>query len=223
MSEISKFQAYKKKLEGVCDENNLVFRFRQNEYPTSLTIMPSSGVEEQMSLLAADPATTTVSPDARLVFYYLDGELIYKISESFTISEALFAKLKNLYKNLHFFWLQFFFRDLIEKRALDSGHMPVIDEDDAEDATELPPEAEPLEEDEDEPEAGCDASEALIAQAAEVVRMENKATVGLLQRRLNIGYSAAARLMQDLEQRGVVGAYNGGESREVLPTDEPEE
>ena len=226
MSEISKFQAYKKKLEGVCDENNLVFRFRQNEYPVTLTILPSSGVEEQMDLLADTSDKGTISPDARLVFYYKDGELLYKISETFTISDALFAKLKNLYKNLFFNWLQYFFRNLIERHALESGSMPVIDEDDAEDAPELPPQAEPLEEDEpDESEAaaGCDASEALIAQATEVVRLENKATLQLLQRRLNVGYATAEVVMDELEKRGVVGPYNGGQPREVLPVDEPEE
>lgn len=227
MSEISKFSAYKKKLEGVCDENNLVFRFRQNEYPISLTILPSNGVEEQMDLLASDTDKTAISPDARLVFYYKDGDLIYKISEGFVIGDRLFSKLKNLYKNMHFTWLQFFFRDLITKRSLPAGEMPVIDEDDAEDAPELPPEAEPLGEDEENteggPAAGCDAAEALIAQAAEVVRLENKATVQLLQRRLNVGYSEAARLIDMLEERGVVGKYNGSEPREVLPADLPED
>ena len=227
MSEIYKFQSYKKKLEGVCNENNLVFRFRQNEYPVSLTVLPCSGVEEQMDLLASDTDKTTSSPDARLVFYYKDGDLIYKISEGFVISDALFSKLKNLYKNLHFFWLQYFFRNLIERHSLDKGSMPVIDEDDADDAPELPPEAEPLEEDEEDteggPVAGCDASEALIAQAAEVVRMENKATLQLLQRRLNVGYATAQAVMEELEARGVVGPYNGGQPREVLPVDEPEE
>lgn len=223
MSEISKFSAYKKKLEGVCDENNLVFRFRQNEYPISLTILPNQGVEEQMDLLASDTEKVTSSPDARLVFYYKDGDLIYRISEGFVIGDALFSKLKNLYKNMHFTWLQYFFRNLVERRAIPDGSMPVIDEDDADDAPELPPEAEPLETDEDEPAAGCDASEALISQAAEVVRMENKATVQLLQRRLNVGYSEAARIMDELEKRGVVGPFNGGQPREVLPVDEPEE
>lgn len=224
MSEISKFHAYKKKLEGVCDENNLVYRFRQNEYPISLTVLPNNGVEEQMDLLASDTDKTTISPDARLVFYYKDGDLIYKISEGFVIGDALFSKLKNLYKNMHSTWLQYFFRNLVERRALPEASMPVIDEDDAEDAPELPPDAEPLEEDEEElnPSASCDAGESLIAQAAALVRMENKASVSLLQRRLNLGYSEASRLMDELEARGVVGSFNGGQPREVLPADEPE-
>lgn len=33
MSEISQYESYKKKLQGVCDENDLVFRFVRTEYP----------------------------------------------------------------------------------------------------------------------------------------------------------------------------------------------
>ena len=51
MSEISKYEAYKKKLQGVCDENDLVFRFRCDRYPITLTIKPVTDLEEQLSLL----------------------------------------------------------------------------------------------------------------------------------------------------------------------------
>jgi S-DNA-T family DNA segregation ATPase FtsK/SpoIIIE len=37
-----------------------------------------------------------------------------------------------------------------------------------------------------------------------------------LQRRLRIGYPRAARLMDELEEAGIVGAAEGGQSREVL-------
>lgn len=62
-----------------------------------------------------------------------------------------------------------------------------------------------------------------VEDAIKIVRMENKATVSLLQRRMNIGYSAAARIMDKLEELGVVGPYKGSEPREVLPTDVPED
>lgn len=39
----------------------------------------------------------------------------------------------------------------------------------------------------------------------------------MLQRRFNIGYAKAARLMDELERIGVIGAYNGAAPREVLP------
>ena len=62
-----------------------------------------------------------------------------------------------------------------------------------------------------------------IREAVAIVRSENKATTALLQRRMNIGYAKAARIMDALEELGVVGPFNGGEPREVLPFDEPED
>lgn len=55
------------------------------------------------------------------------------------------------------------------------------------------------------------------------MRMENKATVSLLQRRLNVGYARAARIMELLEENGIVGPFAGSNPREVLPADEPDD
>ena len=38
----------------------------------------------------------------------------------------------------------------------------------------------------------------------------------MLQRKLKIGYSRAARIMDELEERGVVGPYRGTKAREIL-------
>ena len=65
-------------------------------------------------------------------------------------------------------------------------------------------------------------SEDMIQQAISIIRMENKATVSLLQRRMNIGYALSAKLIDILEGRGVVGHFNGSAPREVLPFDEPD-
>src|SRR5918911_3841446 len=56
----------------------------------------------------------------------------------------------------------------------------------------------------------------LLAEAAKVVREYRRASVSLLQRRLSIGYSRAARLLDQLEERGVVGPSEDGRSRIVL-------
>jgi DNA segregation ATPase FtsK/SpoIIIE-like protein len=57
----------------------------------------------------------------------------------------------------------------------------------------------------------------LLEQAEEVVREYERASISLLQRRLRIGYSRAARLIDLLEQRGIIGpSESGGRSREVL-------
>ena len=63
----------------------------------------------------------------------------------------------------------------------------------------------------------------MIQQAISIIRMENKASVSLLQRRMNIGYALSAKLMDILEERGVVGPFNGSQPREVLPFDVPDE
>ncbi|PWH15218.1 MAG: DNA translocase FtsK [Anaerolineae bacterium] len=65
-----------------------------------------------------------------------------------------------------------------------------------------------------EPEEGEDA---LIEQAIQVVRTTQRASASLLQRRLKIGYPRAARLLDQLEEIGVVGpSQGGGREREVL-------
>ncbi len=58
--------------------------------------------------------------------------------------------------------------------------------------------------------------EALVEQALEVIRQTNRASVSVLQRRLRIGYTRAARIMDLLEERGVVGPNKGAEPRDIL-------
>ena len=57
----------------------------------------------------------------------------------------------------------------------------------------------------------------LIQQAVEVVRRTQRASASLLQRRLHVGYPRAARLIDELQEMGVIGpAQGGGREREVL-------
>ncbi|HEX6036336.1 MAG TPA: DNA translocase FtsK [Anaerolineales bacterium] len=74
-----------------------------------------------------------------------------------------------------------------------------------------------------EPEENED--EGLIEKAVSIVRQSQRASASLLQRRLRIGYPRAARLLDQLEERGVVGpSQGGGKERDVLlgPLDEDE-
>lgn len=234
MSEISKYEAYKKKLQGVCDENNLVFRFRRDVYPITLTIRPLTGLGEQLSMLADAEENGYTSPDAAIVFAFKDGNVTYKTSQTFTISEALFNKIKNLFKNMHYCWLQYFFRDIIEKKSLRPECMPVIDEDDADDSDTPPDGMEQMEvcqtEDGEVPDIDgddsyptMDADDPKIMEATRIIRAENKASTSLLQRRMNIGYAEAARIIDSLEELGIVGPYTGSSPREVLPYDVPDD
>ncbi|HAB16751.1 MAG TPA: DNA translocase FtsK [Verrucomicrobiota bacterium] len=61
-----------------------------------------------------------------------------------------------------------------------------------------------------------DGDEVLITKAMDVIRSEKKASTSLLQRRLKIGYGRAARLLDTLEDRGVVGPSKGAEPRDIL-------
>lgn len=60
----------------------------------------------------------------------------------------------------------------------------------------------------------------LFADAVELVVRTGQASISLLQRRFRIGYTRAARLIDDLERRGVVGQYEGSKPREVTITAE---
>jgi S-DNA-T family DNA segregation ATPase FtsK/SpoIIIE len=66
--------------------------------------------------------------------------------------------------------------------------------------------------DEDETEA----DRALYTQAVEIVLREQKASVSYIQRRLKIGYNRAARIVEKMEQDGIVGTANHIGKREVL-------
>ena len=56
----------------------------------------------------------------------------------------------------------------------------------------------------------------LMEQALEVVAGAGKASASYLQRKLKIGYNRAARLVEEMEQRGIVGPANGSKPREIL-------
>lgn len=68
--------------------------------------------------------------------------------------------------------------------------------------------------------AGGDDSEAdeFFEAAVELVLEKEKASVSMLQRQFRIGYNRAARLMDDLERRGIVGPEEGSKPRRVLIT-----
>jgi S-DNA-T family DNA segregation ATPase FtsK/SpoIIIE len=62
-----------------------------------------------------------------------------------------------------------------------------------------------------------EGEDSLIQQAIDVVKKSQKASVSLLQRRLRVGYPRAARLIDELEEMGIVGPSQGsGRDREVL-------
>ena len=241
MNEAAAYEGYKKKLEGICDENDLVYTLSVKGYPITLTIKPVQGLEEQMTLLALADEKPYNNPDATIQFIMEDGVLTYKMSERFTIGDALFNKIKNLFKKLHFCYLMMFHRDVTEKNLLRAPYEPALPEESNEKLTETL--EEPDGEDEDGDPAGTDApdfpddlmedgaengsgsegvtrEEWLLKSATDYVRETGKVTVASLQKKFTLSYSEAGRLVDRLEEAGVIGGYNGSGPREVLPYEE---
>lgn len=64
--------------------------------------------------------------------------------------------------------------------------------------------------------AGNDAGDELLSEARAVVIEAGKASTSYLQRKLRIGYSRAASIMDELEAAGVIGPANGSKPRDIL-------
>ncbi len=128
MNEEATFAVYQKKLKGICEENDLQATFNRSGYPLTMTVRPLQDVADQMSMLEKVEDNGYTSPDASIKFSYEDGAIKYTLSKEFVISDALFTKLKNLFRNLHDTWLQYFHRTVIQKKLL-NANVPDIPED----------------------------------------------------------------------------------------------
>jgi S-DNA-T family DNA segregation ATPase FtsK/SpoIIIE len=61
-----------------------------------------------------------------------------------------------------------------------------------------------------------DEDEEIITKCIDVIMTEDKASTSLLQRRLRLGYTKAARMMDIIEQRGIIGPADGAKPRDIL-------
>lgn len=116
-NEIGKYAELKEKLAKACEEYGYTYSIQNKGYPFLLIIKPMGGMDAQQMMmegLDAPGDTGYINPDASLVFAYRDGDLSYKISETFTISEKRLNKLKGLFQKLHAMWMQYFYRDVYE-------------------------------------------------------------------------------------------------------------
>ena len=66
--------------------------------------------------------------------------------------------------------------------------------------------------------AGESPDDELLSAAVDVVLETGQASVSMLQRRLKLGYSRAARLVDQMEERGIVGPFEGSKPRQLLIT-----
>jgi DNA segregation ATPase FtsK/SpoIIIE-like protein len=82
------------------------------------------------------------------------------------------------------------------------------------------PQVEPGWEVKEEPSDDFELDDDLLEKAEEIVREYGRASISLLQRRLRIGYSRAARLIDLLEEHGIIGQFErGGRAREIIESD----
>ena len=64
------------------------------------------------------------------------------------------------------------------------------------------------------------AHDEMLPDAVEVILETKQASVSLLQRRLKLGYARAARIVDEMEEMGIVGPFAGAKPRQILITKE---
>ena len=65
-----------------------------------------------------------------------------------------------------------------------------------------------------------DGRDSYFMEAASIIIDKEKASIGMLQRYLKVGFNRAARIMDQLEEAGIVGPEEGTKPRKVLMTEE---
>ena len=70
----------------------------------------------------------------------------------------------------------------------------------------------------EESDGGLDEADPMLSQAVEVVLDAGEASTSLLQRKLRLGYARVGRLIDDMEQRGIIGPHVGSKPRELMIT-----
>ena len=146
MSEISSYEAQVKKMQGLCEEHNLVYRFKKDRYPMTFTIKLSHAMDAQMSMLESVEDEGYISPKASMTWIFNDGVLETKVhGGTFTISKTVRTKIENILIKMITFWQQYFFRSVVEGQLLPERKMPAIN-----DEALWPKDAAPYEEDDED-------------------------------------------------------------------------
>ena len=60
----------------------------------------------------------------------------------------------------------------------------------------------------------------MLPAAVDVILETGQASVSMLQRRLKLGYARAARIVDEMEEKGIVGPFQGSKPRSILITKE---
>lgn len=127
MIERDNLETLLKKLSNICEENELIPVFKNKQYPVTLIIQPDTSGDAQMSLLEDGERPNPKGSELR--FTFRDGKILYRTTGGIELSEATFNKLKNLFKKLHYAWLQVYFLESLQNKS------QIASEDDLEHST----------------------------------------------------------------------------------------
>lgn len=114
--EMKQFQAVEEKLGDLLAENNLVHTFTTSSYPIVLTISQDKDPSAQMELYSQGGDLVSAS-DSRLNFIFQDGEIVVRTDSRLIIPDSIMSKIKGYAKKMHYFYLQGFFRENMEKSS----------------------------------------------------------------------------------------------------------
>lgn len=131
MIERDNLETLQTKLKNICEENGLIPVFKNKQYPVTLIIQPDTSGDAQMSLLEDGERPNPKGSELR--FTFRDGKILYRTTGGIELSEATFNKLKNLFKKLHYAWLQVYFLESLQTKGSSTVVAgDAVDESDAE-------------------------------------------------------------------------------------------
>jgi hypothetical protein len=103
------------KLEKLCDDNDLQYTFKIDDFPIIVTIKPHWEKAAQQRIDFGEQEPTT-DPNARIELVF-GHELILRSYGDFVIDDDLLNKIKNSAKKLHYTFLQLYFLHQKEKES----------------------------------------------------------------------------------------------------------
>lgn len=105
MNYFEKFNAQQQKLENILEDKNLLYQFRVDSYPMTLTITQNQDPEAQLELYSTSTEGVS-SKDAKLVLTFPVGEIGVRVYGRLIIPDTLLNKIKNCGKKMRDLYLQ---------------------------------------------------------------------------------------------------------------------
>lgn len=109
-----KFKELREDILEICKANNMIFRFEAENFPI-LAIVEADPVHVNQIMIALTEGAEETTNNGKIEFIF-DDELKIKMDKRMNMSEALFNKIKNKVKKLHYIYLQVFFYSYMEHK-----------------------------------------------------------------------------------------------------------